>query len=423
MWCCTSSLVYLRRSIRLRLCSRRGRSRLPLWIRETWAYMRLLLQSLYFNSLTDSDVVFDCVFEPVFLTVDYITRWFGTVFVCLVVILTSSVVVIAYAILLPLVLNTYSPPWIVWHLCYGHWNLIMIAFHYYKAAKTSPGYPPTEKNDRPFVAVCKKCIIPKPARTHHCGICNRCILKMDHHCPWLNNCIGHFNHRYFFSFCLFMTLGCVYCSISGRNLFLDAYHALERFKHTDLEKPGIPVTGMGPLIGLLPSGQTIYQTSAPPYTFRDKMIHKSIVYMWVLTSTVGVALGALTVWHAVLISRGETCIERHINKKETNRLAKLGKVRNGYMQVKDNYRNCFQKSYIRHILNKKKKLYPFLFDFFFFLIWTFFSFTFLFKVLILKEDGGEKSNFQGVPIFQLHKSIYSKAKDKKQSIYNIYCDL
>lgn len=24
-----------------------------------------------------------------------------------------------------------------------------------------------------------------------------------------------------------MTLGCVYCSISGRNLFLDAYNALE----------------------------------------------------------------------------------------------------------------------------------------------------------------------------------------------------
>lgn len=25
----------------------------------------------------------------------------------------------------------------------------------------------------------------------------------------------------------------------------------------DLEKPGIPVTGMGPLIGLLPSGQVL----------------------------------------------------------------------------------------------------------------------------------------------------------------------
>ncbi|XP_039477339.1 palmitoyltransferase ZDHHC16A isoform X1 [Oreochromis aureus] len=323
---CSSSAFHLLRCVRLRLCSRRGRNRLPLWIREIWAYMRLLAKSLYVNSLTDSDVVFDSVFEPVFLTVDYITRWFGLVFVCLVVILTSSIVVIAYVVLLPLILNTYSPPWIAWHVCYGHWNLIMIAFHYYKAANTSPGYPPTEKHDGPVVSVCKKCIIPKPARTHHCGICNRCILKMDHHCPWLNNCVGHFNHRYFFSFCLFMTLGCVYCSISGRNLFLDAYNALEHFKHLELEKPGIPVTGMGLLIGLLPSGQTHYQTPAPPYTFKDKMIHKSIIYMWVLTSTVGVALGALTIWHAVLISRGETSIERHINSKETKRMAKWGKV-------------------------------------------------------------------------------------------------
>ncbi|XP_034464388.1 palmitoyltransferase ZDHHC16A isoform X3 [Hippoglossus hippoglossus] len=295
---CPSSVLHLLRCVRSRSCTRRGKSRLPPWIRETWAYILLLVQSLCFNSLTDSDVVFDSVFEPVFWTVDYVTRWFGTVFVCLVVILTSSILAIVYIILLPLVLNTYSPPWIAWHICYGHWNLVMIVFHYYKSARTSPGYPPTVKNDSPFVAVCKKCIMPKPARTHHCGICNRCILKMDHHCPWLNNCVGHFNHRYFFSFCLSMTLGCVYCSISGRNLFLEAYNAIE----------------------------TNYQTPAPHYTFKEKMINKSIIYMWVLTSTVGVALGALTFWHAVLISRGETSIEKHINSKETKRLAKRGRV-------------------------------------------------------------------------------------------------
>ncbi|KAM9848191.1 palmitoyltransferase ZDHHC16A isoform 2-T2 [Aulostomus maculatus] len=295
---CPSSVLHLLRCMLLRPCTRRGRSRLPLWMRGTWAYMKLLVQSLFFNSLTDSDVFFDSVFEPLFFTVDYVTRWFGLVFVCLVVLLTSSILVIAYVVLLPLILNTYSPPWIAWHICYGHWNLIMIAFHYYKAAKTSPGYPPSEKRDIPFVSVCKKCILPKPARTHHCGICNRCILKMDHHCPWLNNCVGHFNHRYFFSFCLFMTLGCVYCSISGRNLFLEAYNTLE----------------------------SNYQTPAPPYTLKDRMIHKSVIYMWVLTSTVGVALGALTVWHAVLISRGETCIEKHLNAKETERMATWGKV-------------------------------------------------------------------------------------------------
>lgn len=295
-------------------------------MREIWAYLKLVVRSLYFNALWNSDVAFDSIFEPVFWTVDYVTRWFGVVFVCLVVVLTSSILMVAYLILIPMVWNTYSTAWLAWHLAYGHWNLVMIVFHYYKATKTSPGYPPVVKNDVPFVSVCKKCIIPKPARTHHCGICNTCILKMDHHCPWLNNCVGHRNHRYFFSFCLFMTMGCLYCSISGRNLFIDAYHAIERFKHTDSEKPGVPVTGMGVLIGLLPPGQTEYQTSAPPYTFRDKMIHKSVIYMWVLTSTVAVALGSLTIWHAVLISRGETSIERHINSKETKRLAKRGKV-------------------------------------------------------------------------------------------------
>ncbi|KAG9341083.1 hypothetical protein JZ751_019837 [Albula glossodonta] len=290
-----------------RLCPRRGRRRAPRWLRELWSYNRLLLKSLYFNTLTNSDVIMDCLFEPVFWLVDHLTR-------CL----------------LPLALKTYSPAWIAWHLCYGHWNLVMIVFHYYKATKTSPGHPPQMKCDIPAVSICKKCIIPKPARTHHCGICNTCILKMDHHCPWLNNCVGHFNHRYFFSFCMFMTLGCIYCSISGRNMFIDAYNAIERFKSLDAEKQGVPVTGVGLLIGILPpgsvTGQSYYQTPPPAFTFRDKMFHKSIIYMWVLTSTVALALGGLTLWHAVLISRGETSIERHINSKETQRMKKRGKV-------------------------------------------------------------------------------------------------
>lgn len=39
--------------------------------------------------------------------------------------------------------------------------------------------------------------------------------------------MGHFNHRYFFSFCVYMTLGCVYCSVSSKDLFLDAYGSIE----------------------------------------------------------------------------------------------------------------------------------------------------------------------------------------------------
>uniref|UniRef100_A0A8D2LGQ0 Palmitoyltransferase n=1 Tax=Varanus komodoensis TaxID=61221 RepID=A0A8D2LGQ0_VARKO len=159
------------------------------------------------------------------------------------------------------------------------------------------------KSDVAAVSICRKCIAPKPARTHHCSICNRCVLKMDHHCPWLNNCVGHYNHRYFFSFMLFMTMGCIYSSISGWDMFWEAYAAIETYS----------------------------QTPPPTFSFRQRAFHKSIVYAWVLCSSVALALGALMLWHSVLITRGETSIERHINRKERKRLQKKGKVfRNPY---------------------------------------------------------------------------------------------
>lgn len=52
-----------------------------------------------------------------------------------------------------------------------------------------------------------------------------------------------------------------------------------------------------------------------------------VMFVGFSISTVSVALGALTLWHAILITRGETSIERHINNKEAKRLAKRGKVR------------------------------------------------------------------------------------------------
>ncbi|XP_011906754.1 palmitoyltransferase ZDHHC16 isoform X3 [Macaca thibetana thibetana] len=175
------------------------------------------------------------------------------------------------------------------------------------------------RNDIATVSICKKCIYPKPARTHHCSICNRCVLKMDHHCPWLNNCVGHYNHRYFFSFCFFMTLGCVYCSYGSWDLFREAYAAIEKMKQLDKNKLQAV------------ANQTYHQTPPPIFSFRERMTHKSLVYLWFLCSSVALALGALTVWHAVLISRGETSIERHINKKERRRLQAKGRVfRNPY---------------------------------------------------------------------------------------------
>lgn len=135
---------------------------------ELWNYSKLLLKSLYFNSLSNSDTLLDCVFEPVYWIVDNVTRWFGVVscwmlllplhlhtlfltrsclslsqvFVTLVILLTTSVVVIIYLFVLPMILSTYPMHWVIWHLCCGHWLLVMLVFHYYKATTTSPGHPP-----------------------------------------------------------------------------------------------------------------------------------------------------------------------------------------------------------------------------------------------------------------------------------------
>mmetsp|Transcript_116724 Transcript_116724/g.363478 ORF Transcript_116724/g.363478 Transcript_116724/m.363478 type:complete len:231 (-) Transcript_116724:20-712(-) len=55
---------------------------------------------------------------------------------------------------------------------------------------------------------CARCKAPKPARAHHCSVCQRCIMKMDHHCPWVNNCVGARNQKHFMLFLLYVQLQC-----------------------------------------------------------------------------------------------------------------------------------------------------------------------------------------------------------------------
>ncbi|XP_048424534.1 probable protein S-acyltransferase 17 isoform X2 [Pyrus x bretschneideri] len=61
---------------------------------------------------------------------------------------------------------------------------------------------------------CSTCKIPKPARSKHCSICDRCVARFDHHCGWMNNCIGERNTRYFIAFLLWHTLLCIYGTVA-----------------------------------------------------------------------------------------------------------------------------------------------------------------------------------------------------------------
>lgn len=63
----------------------------------------------------------------------------------------------------------------------------------------------TEENGKTFF--CKKCVKPRPERSHHCSTCKQCILKMDHHCPWISNCVGYKNQKAFYLFLFYATVG------------------------------------------------------------------------------------------------------------------------------------------------------------------------------------------------------------------------
>ncbi len=54
---------------------------------------------------------------------------------------------------------------------------------------------------------CLKCNRTRPARAHHCSICQECILRMDHHCPWINNCVGERNHGHYLRFLVYCLSG------------------------------------------------------------------------------------------------------------------------------------------------------------------------------------------------------------------------
>ncbi|XP_033103535.1 probable palmitoyltransferase ZDHHC21 isoform X2 [Anneissia japonica] len=123
--------------------------------------------------------------------------------------------------------NSILVPYIVLHPQYNDGNISVYAVIVYylfslltvvclfRATTADPGrvefeggpIPPHGANDW---STCKKCLIQRPIKSHHCSRCMRCIRKMDHHCPWINNCVGEDNHWLFLLLVIYASLLSIY---------------------------------------------------------------------------------------------------------------------------------------------------------------------------------------------------------------------
>ncbi|CAF3674141.1 unnamed protein product [Rotaria socialis] len=142
----------------------------------------------------------------------------------------------------------------------------------------------------------------KPPRTHHCSWCNLCILRFDHHCPWLNNCVGYFNHRYFFQFCCFMSVGCLYAGWFGYREYQISRLDEQVFRHTD---------------SIFKVKDILYVMGVEGFI---------TYYVFVMAFAAGFILIALSGLHGKMISQGETSVEHLLTQSSARQDYKQGAI-------------------------------------------------------------------------------------------------
>lgn len=303
--------------------------RIKEYIRWKISQVVLTFYTLTYNTHTDKNYIIDCLLEPIFWFVDNFAGNLGKVFVFCVTVLTTAVVAIAYWVGLPYwwQKNQYITIFLV---VFGNWLLLNIVFHYYMGVSTPPGYPPHGSMISEAASICKKCISPKPPRTHHCSVCDRCVLAMDHHCPWLNNCVGYFNARYFYLYMAYMVAGVAFVIIAGLDLgyqvlWVNDTGGLTQENYPDLIGHPVRMNQSGVLVPVQEIVEYDSENSPREHDLPIPIIteaqritahpwkRKAVVFMAVTCVSVLFALGALIVMHGKNISRGETSVEAHIN--------------------------------------------------------------------------------------------------------------
>ena len=150
------------------------------------------------------------------------------------------------------------------------------------ASFKSPGYSTDEINTNKTERFCTIWNYEKPNRSHHCSLCNKCVLEMDHHCPWINNCVGKRNKKYFYRFIIWCIIGTGYIAIITFPLYLKvSFEDPEMIEKTNIYSRGL------------------------------------LLLIFPLCSAVSLVVGVLLGFQSYLIVKEITTIEYYANKHRT----------------------------------------------------------------------------------------------------------
>lgn len=147
----------------------------------------------------------------------------------------------------------------------------------------------------------------KAPRSHYCHVSKKLVLNMDHYCPWMFNCVGFANYRYFVLFLLYLWSGCMYVCVCA---------AME------LHRPHRSILAHG------------------------RRQQHNIMFLFVLTMSVGIAVSILLFWHLYLVLTAQTTIEFYGNFTRRRRAKARGEIfRNPYdVGYKRNWTRVFGKA-------------------------------------------------------------------------------
>ena len=183
---------------------------------------------------------------------------------------------------------------------------------------------------------CHKCEINRNARSHHCRVCEVCVLEYDHHCPWINGCIGYNNYRNFVLLIFYIMLGCWYGACL---LALDFYAMMREYSKLHGFKLMGPQYGTGILD--LPPPWTLLKDYRNTGKIDDDVILRAVFPFLLFVS---ICMFVFLLDHLLSIAKGFTTLEKKTRPDRND-------VVNPFdLGIRKNFERVFGKSLINIII-------------------------------------------------------------------------